>query len=267
MMPLRVLAATGLLVTSVAHGNLIGTMTQSMTTQQMVESGREAFLNRCSGCHGVTGEGNGPASSMLNPRPRNLVNGSFKLRSTPMGTLPTVADLLRTINQGIPGSSMPSFKELSDPEKLAIVLYVRSLRPEFKETLAAQKSISLPPPPAEIFTAKAGLMAAAKRGRAVYEKSCLSCHGQEGLGDGVSAEGMTDSEDRPIKPANLSSNRLKSGVSALDVFKAISTGLDGAPMPAYADSISEKDRWDLVAYIFYLRGRAAQIYTAEDQLK
>ncbi len=255
------------LISGAAHGSLMGTLSQTMANQQLIESGREAFVNRCSGCHGMTGEGNGPAATMLSPRPRNLVSGSFKLRSTAMGTLPTVTDLLRTINQGISGSSMPPFKELAEQEKLAIVAYVRSLRPEFKETLAAQVSITLPPPPADTFAKKTNLIAAAKRGLVVYEKSCLPCHGTDGRGDGPSSEGMVDSDERPIKPANLANVNLKSGPSAQDAFKAISTGLDGAPMPAYADSIAEKERWDLVAYIFYLRGRAAGIYQDGDSLK
>jgi len=242
-------------------------MTQFMTSQQLVQSGREAFLKRCSGCHGINGDGLGPASKMLSPKPRNLLNGSFKLRSTPSGILPTVEDLLKTIDQGIPGTSMPSFREVSSPEKLALVSYVRSLRPEFRETLTDQVSLAIPMPPKNIFGDKQSLLNAAARGKKFYDKTCFNCHGVAGLGDGVSAEGMTDSDDLPIVPANLTARTFKSGPTARDAFKAISTGFDGAPMPGFADSLSETQRWELVAYIFYLRGRAAGTYTEKDTLQ
>ncbi len=241
-------------------------LAQSMISQQMIAAGQTAFLARCSGCHGENADGNGPASIMLNPKPRNLLSGSFKLRSTPMGVLPTIEDLLRTIDQGIPGTSMPNFKEVSSQEKLSIVAYLRSLRPEFKETRFDQQSISLPSPPKEFFTQKSGLIAAAKKGRANYEKSCLPCHGNTGMGDGPSSVEMVDSDERPIKPANLTRPFLKSGPTARDAYKAISTGLEGAPMPSYSDSLSDLQRWELVAYIFYLRGKAAGIYTEKDTL-
>ncbi len=242
-------------------------LAESLTTQGLVQSGRESFINRCSGCHGMNADGNGPAAVMLNPRPRNLVAGSFKFRSTPMGTLPTVSDLLRTINQGIPGSAMPPFKELSDMEKLSLVAYIRSLRPEFNETRADQQPLALSQPPKEIFTKKAGLLAAAVRGKAIYDKTCIACHGAKGAGDGPSAADLQDSEDKPIKPADLRSRVMKSGPTVKDLFKAIATGLDGSPMPAFTDAFDEAKRWDLVAYIMYLRGREAGIYTEKDEIK
>lgn len=242
-------------------------LVQALTAQELVERGREAFLNRCSGCHGVNGDGNGPAAPMLSPRPRNLVSGAFKLRSTPGGVLPTVSDLLRTLDQGIPGSAMPSFKELPDQEKLALVAYVRALRPEFASTREQQVPVTIPEPPREIFSKKAGLIAAAARGKAIYDKTCIACHGASGAGDGVSAAELKDNDDRPIKAADLRSPRMKSGKTARDLFKALATGLEGSPMPAFTDAFTEAQRWDLVAYVFYLRGREAGIYTEKDELK
>jgi len=247
--------------------NASESITQLMTSQQLIQSGREGFLQRCSGCHGTQADGQGPAAKMLSPQPRNLLNGSFKLRSTPSGVLPTVEDLLKTIDQGIPGTSMPSFRELSSFEKLALVAYVRSLRPEFKETLSDQISIPLGMPPKAIFGDKKSLFAAAKKGKKFYDKTCFNCHGMSGRGNGLSAEGMTDSDDRPIVPADLTARTLKSGPTARDAFKAISTGFDGAPMPGFMDSMSETQRWELVAYIFYLRGQAAGIYDEKETLE
>lgn len=237
---------------------------QAMTTGQMVRSGREAFVNRCSGCHGQNGDGNGPAATMLNPRPRNLLEGSFKFRSTPSGVLPTVEDLLRTLEQGIPGSAMPSFSDLASAEKLALVAYIRSLRPEFRESRAEQVSINLPPVPREMLATKAELLKAARKGQVHFKLACVNCHGESGRGDGPSAAELTDSDNQPIRPANLRLPRIKSGVTARDLFRAISTGLDGSPMPGFESLFNETQRWELVAYVFALRGVDAGIYTEKE---
>lgn len=240
---------------------------EHMSMQQMIQTGREAFLNRCSGCHGTEADGNGPAANMLDPKPRNLVAGSFKFRSTSSGVLPTIEDLIKTIDQGVIGTAMPPFLELPATEKLALALYIRSLRPEFHDTKADQIPVSLPNAPKELFSTKAGLLAGAKRGMAHYQKACLNCHGPTGLGDGPSAPELTDSDNQPIKPANLRLPYVKSGRTAKDLFKAISTGLDGSPMPGFDSLFNESERWELVAYIYYLRGREGGIYTEKDQLK
>lgn len=202
---------------------------------------------------------------MLDPRPRNLVEGAFKLRSTAYGSLPTVKDLLRTIDQGIPGTSMPPFNLVAESEKLAIVAYIRSLRPEFRENY--QESLPLPDPPQNIFEQKTPFLEAATRGRAIYsQQQCQMCHGDGGRGDGPSAMQLTDTSNRPIRPADLTARTIKSGATARDVYKSIVTGLDGTPMPSYKETLNENERWDLVAYIFYLRGKESGIYGEEDEL-
>ncbi len=245
----------------------LNSQVQAITEQEMIARGKEGYMNRCSGCHGEKADGQGPGSAMLNPKPRNLVEGSFKFRTTPSGNLPTVTDLLRTINQGIPGTAMPPFQEVSDSEKMAIITFIRSLRPDFKEARPEKLVITIPEPPQAIFSNKAALIAAAKKGKVHFTSACVSCHGDTGIGNGPSAETLVDSYEQPIKPANLTKPFIKSGKTAKDVFKAITTGLDGSPMPAFQDIFDEAKRWELVAYVFYLRGQASGIYSEKDTLQ
>lgn len=165
------------------------------------------------------------------------------------------------------GFVMPPFSDLPSGEKLALVAYIRSLRKEFLETKKEQLPVFLPAPPPEVFSTKTGLIAAAQRGKVLYTQACLMCHGESGRGDGPSAAELTDSDNYPILPANLTSPHLKTGPTAKDAFRGLSTGLDGSPMPGFRDTFSEAQRWDLVAFIFYLRGKEAGIYGDEDKLK
>ena len=82
------------------------------------------FQKRCVGCHGDSGDGNGPAAAYLYPRPRDYRRGIFKFGSTPYGAKPRREDLVRVVRQGARGTLMPDFKFLSDEDLQAVVDYV-----------------------------------------------------------------------------------------------------------------------------------------------
>ena len=48
-----------------------------------LQHGAQVYVNRCAGCHGVTGDGQGEAEPYLRPKPRDYRNGVFKFTSTP----------------------------------------------------------------------------------------------------------------------------------------------------------------------------------------
>ena len=43
------------------------------------------FRRHCAGCHGISGDGAGPAAAVLDPYPRDIRNGVFKYTSTAGG--------------------------------------------------------------------------------------------------------------------------------------------------------------------------------------
>ena len=88
---------------------------------------RGLYREHCAHCHGITGDGNGPTASFLNPYPRDYRPGKFKFKSTPVGFKPTHDDLKKIVIEGIPGTAMPSFKLLPDLEVEALVHYVKYL--------------------------------------------------------------------------------------------------------------------------------------------
>ncbi len=73
--------------------------------------GKATYDKWCSGCHGVDGTGNGPGSNYMLPRPRNFVQAQYQIRVTASGSLPTDDDILHVIDNGMPGTAMPGWKD------------------------------------------------------------------------------------------------------------------------------------------------------------
>ena len=72
--------------------------------------------------------------------------------------------------------------------------------------------------------------------RSGKQAKCWECHGDGGKGDGEKAAGLKDDFGFPIPPANLTTGQFKSGPSVKDIFRTMTTGLSGTPMPSFSDS-------------------------------
>lgn len=213
--------------------------------------GKRLFDQHCAVCHGESGRGDGPAAPYLFPKPRDFTQGRFKIRTTSTGELPTDQDLLDTLARGMPGSAMPSFGYLSPEERQALVRYLKSMAVD-EEGTNLFKGGGTPP------TVRAGdppplSPASVARGKRVYEKAgCAQCHGDLGRGDGPSAKILTDDWERSILPANLMRGVFRGGNSVRDIYLRFTTGMNGTPMPSYADTLGEEERWDLAYYVKFL---------------
>ena len=75
-------------------------------TEAQHAAGKQLYTTHCAACHGEKGDGLGIAAPYVNPRPRNLVAGRYKIRTTRSGALPTSRDLKRSIRNGVPYTSM-----------------------------------------------------------------------------------------------------------------------------------------------------------------
>jgi len=105
--------------------------------------GQQLFERHCVLCHGVNGDGNGPQSRILNPRPRDLRLGIFKYTSTQAMDKASRADLQRVLKEGVAGTGMPAFKLLGNHEIAAVAEYVRylALRGETERQLAIETEV------------------------------------------------------------------------------------------------------------------------------
>jgi mono/diheme cytochrome c family protein len=204
------------------------------------------YRRYCAGCHGELGDGNGENAVWLDPKPRDFTIATFKCRSTPTGILPTDEDLFNTIARGLTNSNMPIWNTFTRQQRADLVAYIKTFSPRWEKEKAGDP-IKVPPEPAVTIDSIA-------HGKALFTKlECWKCHGPQGKGDGPSAATLTDSKDQPIRPYNFAGggddSRFKCGSTNADVYKIFITGVDGTPMPSFADVIQPNDAWDLVHFL------------------
>jgi cytochrome c oxidase cbb3-type subunit 2 len=221
--------------------------------ERLLEIGARTYGWHCLPCHGPEGRGDGPTAQRQGLRPRDFSRGAFMLKTSVPGEMPFDDDLYRTISVGIPVSGMPAFRELIPPEdRWGIVEHLKTLaRFETADGRVvdrfAEAPARTPLPPAPDF-GKAEL----SRGARLYRETaqCGACHGLEGRGDGPASALLRDAQDRPAAVPDLSRGEVefKAGSRAEDVFRVLSTGLEGSAMPSFA-SLPEADRRDLAAFV------------------
>lgn len=223
-----------------------------------LELGKKVYFKRCVWCHGVEGAGDGPSADRLFTRPRNFIQGTFKIRTTDSGELPLDSDLIKTVTNGLPGSAMPAWGEvLSRDEIVAVVQFVKSLV-QFRsfddelEELAVQEFGTMP------WKVSGPLYEGIPQedidaGKEIFQKNkCWECHGGEGRGDGNPT--MKDDWGFPIVAAdwqqcwNFRGSR-RDPYNPFNIVRTISTGLNGTPMPNFKDQITVEDRWKLAAFV------------------
>lgn len=218
---------------------------QIKETPELLRKGEDTFKRECVVCHGEKADGTGTAAYLLFPKPRNLTRGIFKIRSTPTGEPPTDEDLFKTLTNGLPGSAMPSFRSLADEERWGLVYYIK-------------KVAGITQAPEEVITVSKELPSTSEmvaKGKEVYTKfKCWECHGNEGKGDGPSSLTTKDELGYPAPPNNFTRGIYKGGGNNSDIYLRFTTGMDGTPMPSYADSANEEERWALVQYVRSLAG-------------
>ena len=209
--------------------------------------GKELYQRYCIFCHGKYGDGRGESAAYLDPKPRDFTTAVFKCRSTPTGTMPLDSDLYDTISRGIHASGMPSWKPLTRQERVDLIAYIKRFSSKFAEEKPGTPVVVPDGPPSS--------PESVARGSELFQNmNCWQCHGKEGRGNGPSAVSLTDSKGYPITPFDLTSGtKMKCGDTDRAVFRDLTTGLDGTPMPSFSDALKPDQIWDLVHYISTLR--------------
>jgi cbb3-type cytochrome c oxidase subunit III len=103
------------------------------------------------------------------------------------------------------------------------------------------------------------------RGKVIYDESCEPCHGPTGLGNGSQAA------DLPVQVPLLGNADVARAAAPVDWFNTVTYGNIERLMPPFGGSLTDRQRWDVVAYVYTLSMPAEQlaegagIYTAQCQ--
>lgn len=208
---------------------LLSPGTLAAQSNQSSPLGTQLYQRHCAPCHGAQGNGRGESAPRLaGPPPLDFTKGVYKFRSTPTGSLPTDADLIRSVRRGLPGTAMPAWDGVLDDAQLAaVVTYIKAFSPRFSHAQAVQV-VAIPK---RVPTADA---ASIGRGRGVFLlMKCFLCHGASGGGDGPDARKLKDVYGHPVAARDFSRGELKGGAAPRDVYRTLATGIDGTPMVAY----------------------------------
>jgi mono/diheme cytochrome c family protein len=214
----------------------------------LVALGKKTFEKECTACHGAAGNGEGDASYLLYPRPRDFTSGQFRIIST-WDNVPTDEDLFRTISRGMPGSAMPSWAHLPEETRWGLVHYVKSFSRHPLKVNANHE-------PDQFGSGGTGMIvpateppydaAAQARARELFAKGCAPCHGATARGDG--AQKQVDSKGYPTRPRDLTLGVFKGSPDSESVYRRIVGGLPGSPMPQNG-YLQGADAWALTHFV------------------
>ncbi len=226
----------------------------SVPTPADIEAGKAVYFRKCVWCHGPEGAGNGGSARRLPTKPRNFNQGTFKIRHTASGELPTDEDLFLTVTNGLPGSAMPPWGEiLSETERKQVVAFVKTNLVKDRKFDDKDEEFHVIDYGKQIPTSEESI----KKGREIFmtKAKCVECHGVEGRGNG----NLTQRDDWgfPIfpadlaKPWNIRGNR-RDPYNTRNIFREVSTGLNGTPMPSFADALTVEERWNVANFVMSL---------------
>jgi len=209
----------------------------SRTEPPSFETAQEAYQEFCARCHGETGAGDGPVALYLDPSPRDLTKASF-MNSKPIDRLAT------SIREGVPGTSMPPWKNvLSEDQTEEVLDYALDTFLAQPRNEPRQRTLPETNPVASSDESIA-------RGMDMYLRRCTGCHGLKADGRGP------NSPDMLPRPRNLRNSEFVNSVSDRRMLESILYGVQGTAMPPWIDyGFSKNDAGDLVNYIRSLNSR------------
>lgn len=221
-----------------------GSGTDSNTGESLLDPGHQLFRQLCGHCHGQNGDGQGVASRYLFPPPRNLRTESLKYISSISG-IGTEADVRQTVVEGLRGTSMPSFRQLSEREVEMLVQQVLKFQGFVRsKSESVQSNISTHPAPVQDWTIATS--DDLSEGREQFKSlGCVQCHSDT---YSKSNRIFIDRLGRTVSARNLFTEPLRRGSELHEIYLRIVCGIPGSPHPQTVTT-SGMDLRPLVHYV------------------
>lgn len=95
------------------------------------------------------------------------------------------------------------------------------------------------------------------QGAPIFAEKCAPCHGPQGKGDGAQASRL------PLPVPAIGTPELARSARPVDWFTVVSQGRIEKMMPGFSGSLNDRQRWDVVAYVFSLSAPAETVKQGE----
>ncbi len=245
-------------------------------TASQLNRGHDVYMNYCMQCHGIKGDGKGPASPGMVPPPRNFLSGLYKFANVGPGELPTDKDFERIIRFGLNGTHMLPW-DMSDKQIADVTQYIKSFALAWREKTAVAGT------PVQVSEDPWGAQRkdeAAMLGKKLYHglSQCFSCHPSYASLDEIKEyskeiTGTALTELRPdshlsiiqgtsydghsVMPPDFTKHHLRSSRNVEGIYIRLVTGVNGTSMPAWRGMMSltgdtledEKNLWAVAYYV------------------
>ena len=229
---------------------------------EVIAKGKKTYEKNCINCHGEKGDAVAPASARLYPEPRDFTLGLIKMKTTARDELATDADIFNVITKGMPGTAMPAWPELANDVRWGLVYYIKSFSDRYKEAKA--------PAPIKVGSPIPSSSESIEKGKDLFDNKaqCNSCHGDAGRGNGDLALDLETDWETPIFPRDLTKRwTFRRGGDPEDIYYTIRIGVEGTPMPSFAEDLDEEETWHVVNYVLSLSSPEKPIPTASYEVK
>ena len=243
---------------------------------ETLNHGYDVYMNNCLSCHGVQGDGMGPAAQGQHPLPRNFQQGAFKFANVASGDLPRDEDLKHTIRYGLRGTGMLPW-DLSDKDLDSVVQYIKTFSPVWKEKVAGE-ALGISKDPWGVARASEAIA----QGEKVYHglAQCWACHPTYQSMDKISeySKEFNNGEIKSLRarphistllpsiygtqymPPDYTKSFIKTSGSVETTYLLLNAGANGSAMAAYKGQLSakadpeesERNQWAVAYYVNHL---------------
>ena len=235
---------------------------------EVLNQGYEAYTHYCRACHGMDGDGKGPAAYSLRPPPRDFTQAQFKFAAVESGELPNDADLHRIVKNGLHGTAMLEW-DVPKEDLEAIIQYIKTFAEDWVDYEPGEAVV-----PEEGDPWDSRREEAIARGKAVYHglAQCQGCHPAYATHSEIAAATMAETgqetsvfaEDlylpkltdtaygyRALAPDFVQSKvrSVREGYVLEDLWRIIASGVGGTAMPTWSGILEESDIWAMAYFV------------------
>ncbi len=234
-----------------------------------LNDGKTTYTEYCMPCHGVNGDGKGTSAKGLQVPPRNFILGQYKFGQVVSGELPHDEDFYKILKQGLTGTAMLPWKELSDIQMFNLVQYIKTFAPE--KWVGAEKKLG------DVITltkdpfGDAHKESAIQKGKEIYHAvaQCWTCHRVyvsknefSEISQKINGKPVTEFDPdmfhvklQPNEygyssmPPEFTYDSVRSAKTVEEIYLRLNAGVGGTSMPSWKGTLQDDEIWAVAHYV------------------